>query len=147
MKARELSSDRRLLVIVGLPGEDEMVVRDGRLPRKDRVAAGDLIERVNGERRRAVRRRQQIRVDAQRGAWPDLGGLIDAVSPGNLLGGGQTASLFGIGPLDVWRRSYRLCEFTTANLDNAAAPADLVFFRGQGNRFVRLALGLIGEPP
>src|SRR5213083_2914934 len=65
VQPRELPSNRGLLVVVWLPREDEVVVGDRGLPRKDDVAAGDLVERVNGERRRAVRRRQEIGVDAQ----------------------------------------------------------------------------------
>ena len=64
----EVAADRRLLVVVSLAREDEMIVGDRRLPREDRVAAGNLVEGVDGERRRPVRRRQQIGVDAQRRA-------------------------------------------------------------------------------
>ena len=71
--ARELAADRRLLVVVVLAGEDEVIVGDRRLARKDRVAAGDLVEGVDRERRGAVRRRQQVGVDAQRRARRDLG--------------------------------------------------------------------------
>ena len=60
--------DRRLLVVGVLAGEDEVVVGDRRLARVDRVAAGDLVEGVDGERRRAVGGRQQVGVDAQRRA-------------------------------------------------------------------------------
>ena len=51
-----------------LAGEDEVIVGDRRLPRIDRVAAGDLVEGVDRKRRGAVRRRQQVGVDAQRRA-------------------------------------------------------------------------------
>ena len=61
--ARERAADARLLLVVVAPGEDEVIVGDGGLPRVDRVAAGDLVEGVNRKRRGAVGRRQQIRVD------------------------------------------------------------------------------------
>ena len=70
VEIRELLPDRRLLVVVLLAGEDEVIVGDGGLSRIDGVAAGDLIERVNRKRRRAVGGRQQIRIDAQRRAGP-----------------------------------------------------------------------------
>ena len=52
-------------------------------------AAGDLIERVDRERRRAVGGRQQIGVDAQRRARRQVRGaeiLVDAMRPDDLLG-------------------------------------------------------------
>src|SRR6185369_12664754 len=55
VQPRELAADGGLLVIVSLACEDEVVVGDGRLPRKDRVAAGNLVEGVDRERRGAVR--------------------------------------------------------------------------------------------
>ena len=57
------AADRGLLVVVFFSGEDKMIVGDRRLPRIDRGAAGDLIERVNRKRRGAVRCRQQVGVD------------------------------------------------------------------------------------
>ena len=68
VQPRELAADARLLVVGVDAGEDEVIVGDRRLARIDGAAAGDLVERVNRERRRAVRRRQQIGVDAQRRA-------------------------------------------------------------------------------
>ena len=53
---------------IALAGEDEVIVGDRRLPRIDGVAAGDLVERVDRERRGAVGRRQQVGIDAQRRA-------------------------------------------------------------------------------
>ena len=56
------------------------------------LAAGDLVEGVNRERRRAVRRRQQIGVDAQRRARLQIRRrqlLVDPVRPDDLLGGGH----------------------------------------------------------
>ena len=73
VQARELAADRRLLVVVVLAGEDEVIVGDRGLARIDRVAAGDLVERVDRKRRGAVRGRQQIGIDAQRRAGLDLG--------------------------------------------------------------------------
>ena len=64
---------RRLAFVgFGLPGEDEVVVRDRGLAREDRLAARDLVERVDRERRGAVGRRQQVGVDAQRRARAEL---------------------------------------------------------------------------
>ena len=57
MLLRKGAADARLLLIVFAAREDEVVVGDGRLSRIDRVAASDLIERVNGERRSSVRGR------------------------------------------------------------------------------------------
>ena len=74
--ARELPADRGLLVVVCLAGEDEVIVGDGRLPRIDRVAAGDLVEGVDRKRRGAVRGRQQIGVDAQRRARRDRAPIL-----------------------------------------------------------------------
>src|SRR5436190_1536639 len=79
--------------------EDEVVVGDRSLPREDRVPAGDLVERVDRERRCAVRGRQQVGVDAQRGAARDAGRFVDAMRPDDLLGRRHRAGTLGIGPL------------------------------------------------
>ena len=55
VQPREFAADGGLLVVIPLAREDEVIVGDRRLPRKDRVAAGNLIEGVNGKRRGAVR--------------------------------------------------------------------------------------------
>jgi hypothetical protein len=55
---REFPADARLLVVVGLAREDEVIVGDCSLARIDRAAARDLVERMNRERRRAIGRRQ-----------------------------------------------------------------------------------------
>ncbi len=89
MELRELAADARLLVVVFLAGEDEVVVGDRGLARVDGVAAGDLVEGVDGERRGAVGGRQQVGVDAQRRAGHDVGVLVHAVRPDDLLGGGH----------------------------------------------------------
>jgi hypothetical protein len=86
VQARELAADRRLPVVVAPAREDEVIVGDRRLPRKDRVSARNLVERVDGEGRRAVRGREQVRVHAQGGAGPDIGRLVDAMRPDDLLG-------------------------------------------------------------
>ena len=44
---RELAADPGLLVVGLAMIEDEVVVRDGDLARADRVAPGDLVERVD----------------------------------------------------------------------------------------------------
>ena len=54
VEGRELPTDRRLLVVVFFAGEDKVIVGDRGLSRKNRVAARDLIERMNRKRRRAV---------------------------------------------------------------------------------------------
>ena len=68
-------------------GEDEMVVGDRRLPRVDRVAAGDLVERVNRKRRGAVGGRKQIGVDAAASSpgRSSRAALVDAMRPDDLL--------------------------------------------------------------
>ena len=70
--ARERAADARLLLVVVASGEDEVIVGDRRLPRADDVTAGDLVEGVDRKRRRAVRRREQVGVDAQRVAGLEL---------------------------------------------------------------------------
>ena len=89
VQPRELAADRRLLVVGVAAGEDEVIVGDRRLARIDRVAAGDLVEGVDRERRGAVGGRQQVGVDAQRRAGLEvrrLSVLVDAVRPDDLLG-------------------------------------------------------------
>ena len=69
-----------------------MVVGDRGLPRIDRLPAGDLVERVNRKGRGAVRGRQQVGVDAERGARPEVARgkcAIDPMGPHDLLGGGH----------------------------------------------------------
>src|SRR5207245_4956301 len=51
------AADRRLLLVVFLAREDEVIVGDRGLARIDRIAAWDLVERVNRGWRRAVRTR------------------------------------------------------------------------------------------
>jgi hypothetical protein len=58
VQAREVAADAGLLLVGIEACEHEVVVRNGRLPRVDRGAAGDPVERVDGERRRAVGRGQ-----------------------------------------------------------------------------------------
>ena len=64
--SRECATDARLLLIVITPGEDEMIVGNGRLSRTDHVAASDLVEGVDRKRRRSVGGRKQVGVHAQR---------------------------------------------------------------------------------
>src|SRR4029450_4759209 len=45
----ELATDRGLVLVGLLAGEDEGIVREGRLTRKDGVAARNLVERVDRE--------------------------------------------------------------------------------------------------
>src|SRR4030095_10012138 len=91
-------------------GKDEVIVGDGCLARIDRVAAGDLIERVNGKRRGPVGSRQQIRVDLQRVPGPHFAtAFVDAVRPDNLLRCRQEA------------REFRRWKFDNRTLFNRAA--------------------------
>ena len=105
LRARKRAPDRGLPVVVFAAGEDEVIVGDGRLARVDRVAAGDLIERVNRKRRGAVRCRQQIRVHPQRVAGLQLTPiLVDAMRPDDLLGRRHPARERGVGEFDSGRR-------------------------------------------
>ena len=110
--ARELAADRRLLVVGVDAGEDEVIVGDGRLPRIDRVAAGDLVEGVDRERRGAVGGRQQVGVDAQRRARRQIGRpqiLVDAMRPDDLLGRRHLRGGVRLGPVDDGARQRPTC--------------------------------------
>src|SRR5260370_11418724 len=94
LQTGELASDAGLLVVDGAAREHEMVVRDRSLTRIDRVAAADLVEGMNRERRRSVRGREEIRIHAQGRAGLKvrrLQILVDAVRPDDLLGRRQAA--------------------------------------------------------
>ena len=149
VQAREFASDRRLPVVVVPAGEDEMIVRDGGLTREHRVPACNLVERVNRERRRPVRRGEQVGIDAQRDARPHhiVRAFVNAVGPHNLLGGCQAAGGFGIGPLDARHGVDRACELAPAGGEDASRAANLVFLRRQRNRLVCFLARLIGQPP
>ena len=146
VQPRELTPDPGLLVVVGPAGEDEVIVGDRRLAGIDEAAAGDLIEGVNGEGRGAVRRRQQVGVDAERRAGLDLGVRVDPMRPHDLLGRGHPARALRIGPLDPRRGGRRRGEFPPADRDDPAAAPDLVFLRRQRHRIVGLALRLVRQP-
>src|SRR5687768_13609176 len=77
----ELVSDERLFVVVFLTREHEMIVGNSRPSRVDRVAAGNLVERVDRERCRAVRSWQEVGIHADRGAGSEDGIFVDAVRP------------------------------------------------------------------
>ena len=62
--SRERLPDGRLPLVIGTAGKHKMIVGNGGLPRVDAIAAGNLIERVNGERRGSVGGGQQISVHA-----------------------------------------------------------------------------------
>ena len=131
VKLRELTSDTRLLV-VGLDArEDEVIVGNRRLPRIDRVAAGDLVEGMNREGGGAVGRRQEIGVDAQRGARlqlvrPEV--LVNTMRPDDLLRRGHSLSRVLVGPVDRGRRADGCLELATAHFEDTAAAPDLFFF-------------------
>src|SRR6202043_2200520 len=65
---RKCTANARLLLVVVATGEHEMVVGNGGLARNDRMAAGDLVEGVDGECRRAGRSREQIHLNPEGGA-------------------------------------------------------------------------------
>ena len=117
-----------------LAGEDEVIVGDRRLPRIDRVAAGDLVEGVDRERRGAVRRRQQIGVDAQR----RRPGVTCAASLSTRCAHTIcsvvviAARVLAIGPVDRRRAFDRRAELAPSDGEDAAAPADLVFLGVSG---------------
>ncbi len=147
VQPRKLAADCGLLVVVFLLGEDEVVVGDRRLPWNDRPSASDLVERMDGERRRAVRRRQQIGVYTQRGARRHLSGSVDAMRPHDLLGGGHRAGLLRIRPFDSRRRFEGRSELAAAGREDAAGLTDFVFLRRQWYRRVRLALCFVRQAP
>src|SRR5438874_13002328 len=125
----EFLADRGLLVVRLAAIEDEVVVRDRDLPRTDRVAAGDLVERVDREGRRPVGRGEQIGIDADRGAGADVRVLVDAVRPEDLLGRGELPRRLRVGPTYLRRATNRVGELTPSDLDDPAGPSDVLFLR------------------
>ena len=111
------------------------------------MAAGDPVESVDGERRRAVRCRKQIRVDPDGGARSEVRTLVDAVRPDDLLRGGHPSGLAGIGPLDERRRLDRSPELAPPGRDDSTDAANLVLLRREGNRLVRPVLRQVLQPP
>ena len=144
---RELAADLRLAVVDRFAGEDEMVVRDGGLARIDRVAAGDLLERVDRERRRAVGGRQQIRQHPQRRSRRDLRVLVHAVRPDDLLGRRQPARCLRVRPDDLGTPRDGLAKLPASDGEDASAPPDLLLLRRQRDGLVVLALRLVAQPP
>ncbi len=144
---RKLAPNRRLLVIVLLTSKDEVVVGNRCLPRVNRVPAGDLIERVNRERGRAIRRRQQIGVDPERVAWLDVRVFVNPMRPDDLLGRGHATGPFGVGKLHERLPGHRRLELSTTNRKDAAASSNLVFLGGQRHRLVPLASSNVLEAP
>ena len=103
----------------------------------DRVAAGDLVEGVDREGRGAVRRRQQVGVDAQRRARLKPRG-VDRLST-------RCAHMICsvvVMPRGAARRrasrsparAHRRRELAPADREDAAAAADLLFLRRQRHR-------------
>src|SRR5207237_4243615 len=120
------ATNRRLLV-VGIPaGEDEVVIGDRRLPWKDRVATGDLIERVDGKGRRAVGGGEEIAPDPERTARSDGRVLIDAVRPHDLLGAAEPAGDATVRPFNARLALDRLGELAPSDRNDAAGSADLL---------------------
>src|SRR5262245_49288090 len=113
-----------------------MVVGDCGLPRIDRPASGDLVERMNGKRCGPVRRRQEVGVEAKGFSRSDDGVLIDSMRPYNLLARGHVTGEFWIGPLHSWLCLHGFGKLTTTNRHNSTARADVVLFWCQRHRFV-----------
>ncbi len=146
VRRRERRANRRLLVVLGLAGEDEVVVGDRRLARTHRPAAGDLVERVDGERRRAVGGGQQVGVDTDGRARLELASsqrFVHPVRPDDLFRRGHVARKRVIGKLDDRRRAarnHRRGQLALAEGEDAAALANLVFLRRERHGVIRPAL-------
>ncbi len=148
MHARELTADRGLFVVGIHAGEDEVVVGNRRLTRKDGVAAGDLVEGVNRERRGPVRRRQQVGVDAKRHPRRDIlrrDRLVDPVRKQDLLRRGHPAGAGFVGPVDHRDGANRSRELAPADREDPAAAADLFFLGRERDRRVSSALRLVAQ--
>ena len=137
----------RLLVVVFLAGEDEVIVGDRGLARQDRVAAGDLVEGVDRERRGAVGRRQQVGVDAQRRARCHVGVLVDAMRPHDLRGRRHRARELRVREDHLGLALDRRAELAAADGEDAAALPNLVFLGAQRHRRVGLALRDVDDLP
>ena len=142
----EPPADFRLPVVRGAPGEDEVIVGDRGLPGTD-GAPGDLPERVNRERRGAVRSGQQVRRDQDALSHRDGGPAVHPVRPEDLLGHGEAVALLRPGPLD-----HRLGldggeELATARRQDAAGPPEVRFPRGEGLRVVGAPEGIVHQLP
>ena len=146
MQFGKFAPNRRLLVVGISAGEDEVIIGDGGLPGKDRVAAGDLIERVDGKGRRAVGCGKQIAPDAEGTPRPHVRVFVDPVSPDDLLRAAEPAGGTPIGPFDPWPAFDRLGELAPSDGNDAAGPADLLFFRGERHGCVALFAGLVCQP-
>ena len=115
--SRKLPTDARLLVVDRVAGEDEVVVGNRRLARMDR-AAGNLVEGVDGKRRRAVRRRQQVGIHAERRARLQILGrqiLVHAMRPDDLLGRRHATGRGLVRPVDRGRGLNRAPELAAAD--------------------------------
>jgi hypothetical protein len=128
----ELATDVGLLLVGLDAGEDEMIVGDGRLTRIDRLPTGDLVEGVNGERRSPVRRRKQIRIDAQRRprlqiAWSQL--LVNPVRPDDLFRRGHPLGRPRLGPINRRPSQHGLSEFASSDREDPTAAADVLLLR------------------
>ena len=143
--ARELPRDRRLPLVRLLAGEHEMVAGDRGLPGLDGVAAGDLIEGVDGERRRAVGGRQQVGPEAQRRSRPDRRVPVHAVGEDDLLGERHRTRLLRVGELDARLASDRFDELAPPDRQDAARAPDLLLLIGERDRPVAFPLGQVGE--
>ncbi len=122
-----------------------MVVGDRRLTRIDE-ATRDLVERVDGKRRSAVRCGQEIGIHAKRVARLQRALLlVHAMRPDDLFGGGQIASDRVIGKLDKRMTLDRGAELAPPGRDDSTGPAKFVLFGRERFRVVDLALGDVGD--
>ena len=89
---------------------------------------------------------QQIGVDAQRRARFELGVLVDAMRPDDLLGRGHVPRAIRVRPGDLGRALDRGPELAAAEREDPAALPDLVFLGCERHRVVRLPLRDVGDP-
>ncbi len=145
--AREFPADGGLLLVRFLSGEDEMVVRDGRLPREDRVAAGDLVERVDGEGSRSVGSGEQVREDPERRPGPDLRVPVHAVRPDDLLGRRHAPRGPRVRPEDPRLPLDGRAELAAPHGEDAAAPPDFLFLFRERDGLVALRARFVRQAP
>src|SRR5256714_11665879 len=91
-------------------------------------------------------RGERIRPYAEGPARPDVRVLCEPVSPGDLLRAAEPAGGSPIGPFDPWPALDRLGELAPSDGNDAAGPADLLFFRSERHGFIALSAGLVRQP-
>src|SRR5678816_274881 len=95
---------------------------------------------MDREGRGSVRSGKEIREELDRGARLDLGALVHAVRPNDLLGRRHRLRFGGIGEAYVHLLTSRP-EFPPAGFEDAAAPANLLLLGRKWNRLVGFLLG------